>query len=176
MEESTVQPTRWRQRLHLLERELSSATSCAMKKSTNGGSNFSADESGLHADTHGLFIDPLTNPVTVYTVDDGGVFKRPDSAAGSTWTNLNNGALDTLQFVGIASHPSDRNMVLGGNQDNGTAVQTSSAGNWSQAENGDGGYSLIDQNATDTTNVTMYHTLFNITGQQIGFDRIINTS
>jgi len=42
---------------------------------------------------------------------------------------------------------------------------------WTSAEGGDGGFALIDQGATDTTNVTMYHTFYNLTNNQIGFDR-----
>ena len=60
--------------------------------------------------------------------------------------------------------------MIGGTQDNGTEVQQTSGGNWSGAEGGDGGYALIDQSATNTINVTMYHTFFNSTGSQIGFD------
>src|SRR5256885_16118081 len=37
-------------------------------------------------------------------------------------------------------------------------------------------YCLIDTSATDTTNVTMYHTFFNQINNQVGFDRIFNTS
>src|SRR5262249_32982587 len=33
---------------------------------------------------------------------------------------------------------------------------------WFRPDFGDGGFALIDQNATDTTNVTMYHTYFNV--------------
>src|SRR6266567_2638525 len=68
------------------------------------------------------------------------------------------------------------NLLIGGTQDNGTEYQQISAGNWRNAEGGDGGYALIDQSATDTTNVTMYHTFYNITGSQIGFDRTFLTS
>ena len=54
-------------------------------------------------------------------------------------------------------------------------ISKPSSGNWSNAEGGDGGYALIDQSATNTTNVTMYHTFFN-NNTQIGFDRIVNTA
>jgi hypothetical protein len=40
----------------------------------------------------------------------------------------------------------------------------------------DGGYALIDQSATDTENVTMYHTYFNQTNGLIGFGRITKAS
>ncbi len=142
------------------------------------GVTFRTDSSGLHADSHALFMDPLTTPTTVFAGNDGGVWKRSAGAAavGSVWTNLNTAPLNTLQFEGIAVHPLDRNLMIGGTQDNGTEYQQTSPGNWSQAETGDGGYCLIDQSATNTTNVTMYHTFFNQTGTQIGFDRAVNTT
>ena len=147
----------------------------AMKKSINGGASFVRDDNGLHADSHALFFDPLTSP-TIYTGNDGGVWKRASNAApGSAWTNLNGGSLNTLQFESVAVHPTDQFMTIGGTQDNGTEAQQTSSGNWISAEGGDGGYALIDQIATDNTNVTMYHTFFNETGTQIGFDRIVNT-
>ena len=148
-----------------------SSCSGLMQRSSDGV-NFSNDANGLHPDSHALFMDPLTTPSTVFTGNDGGVWKRSANAAvGAAWTNLNNAPLNTLQFEGIAVHPTDRNLVIGGTQDNGTEAQQNAAGNWNGAESGDGGYALIDQSATDTTNVTMYHTFFNQTGNLIGFDR-----
>ena len=143
-------------------------------KSTDGGASFVADSNGLHADDHSLFFDGAGN---IYTGNDGGVWKRQSTArTGTAWTNLNNAPLNTLQFEGIAVHPTDRNLMIGGTQDNGTEYQQTSGGNWRGAESGDGGYALIDQSATNTTNVTMYHTFFNQTGTQIGFDRAVNTT
>jgi hypothetical protein len=84
--------------------------------------------------------------------------------------------LNTLQFESIAVHPTDPFLMIGGTQDNGTEFQQTSTGNWSQAEGGDGGYCLIDQSATDTSNVTIYHTFFNQSSTQVGFDRIVNTN
>ena len=65
--------------------------------------------------------------------------------------------------------------MIGGTQDNGTEWQQNSSGTWSQAEGGDGGYCLIDQSATDTVNVNMYHTFFN-NNMQMGFDRILKSA
>ena len=156
-----------------------SSSTCGgvVRKSTDGGASFANDSSGLHADDHTLFVDPLTSPATLYTGNDGGVWKQSSNAATTgSWTNLNNAPLNTLQFQGIAVHPFDRNLMIGGTQDNGTEYQQTSGGNWHGAEGGDGGYALIDQSATNTTDVTMYHTFYNITGDQIGFDRALNTS
>ena len=47
---------------------------------------------------------------------------------------------------------------------------------WSHCQDGDGGYALIDSNAVDTTNVTMYHTFFNQTNSQLLFERTTSTA
>ena len=153
-----------------------------MKKSTDGGATFTRDDTGLHADAHSLTYDTAGN---IYAGNDGGIFRRKSTPApgdttgagnlGTSWTSLNTSPLSTLQFESIAVHPTDRFLMIGGTQDNGTEFQQTSTGNWSNAEGGDGGYCLIDQSATDTTNVTMYHTFFNQSGTQVGFDRAINT-
>jgi len=151
------------------------ACSDGMKKSTNGGLSFSRDDNALHADSHALVYDGTG--ATIFTGNDGGVWKRSSSGnAGSAWTNLNKASLNTLQFQGIAVHPVDRDLMIGATQDNGTEYQQTSSGNWRNAESGDGGYALIDQSATDTTNVAMYHTFYNASGDQIGFDRAVNTA
>ena len=142
--------------------------------STDGGNTFASDSNGLHADNHAIVFDGAGN---VFTGTDGGVWKRATGAmVGSAWTNLNNAPLNTLQFESIAVHPTDQFLMIGGTQDNGTEWQQTSSGNWNNAEGGDGGYSLIDQSATDTTHVNMYHTFFNRTGTQIGFDRAVDTT
>jgi hypothetical protein len=162
-------------------RGISSGIQCsdAMKKSTDGGTSFTRDDSGLHADSHALLFDPLTSPATIYTGNDGGIWKGLSNANPNTstsWTNLNTSPLSTLQFESIAVHPLDQFFTIGGTQDNGTEVQQTSSGNWINAEGGDGGYTLIDQNAANTTNVTMYLTFFNESNSQIFFDRATLTS
>jgi hypothetical protein len=72
-------------------------------------------------------------------------------------------------------HPTDSNFTLGGTQDNGTIIRDPN-GSFFRADFGDGGYALIDQSATDTTSVTMYHTYFNQTANLIGFSRVLKTS
>jgi hypothetical protein len=157
-------------------RGTASGTQCsdAMKKSIDGGNTFQRDDSGLHADSHALAFDISG---LVYTGNDGGVWKRSaSSASGSAWTNLNHSPLSTLQFESIAVHPLDQFFTLGGTQDNGTEAQQTASGNWVNAEGGDGGYTLIDQSATNSTNVTMYLTFFNESNSQIFFDRATLTS
>jgi hypothetical protein len=142
-----------------------------LKRSSDGGTTFVRDDNGLHADSHSIVMDPLTVPTTVWFTNDGGVWKRQDAVAGTAWLNQNTNGLNTIQFVSIAVHPTDQFLTIGGTQDNGTEAMKTSYGNWVSAESGDGGFALIDQSSTDTTNVTMYHTFFNGTNNFIGFDR-----
>jgi hypothetical protein len=151
-----------------------------MLRSSNGVT-FSNDSNGLHADSHALFFDPLTTPSTVFAGNDGGIWKRSaDASTGTFWTNLNHAPLNTLQFEALAVHPTDRNITIGGTQDNGTELQQTTSGDWLNSQGGDGGYTLIDQSATDTTNVTMYHTFYfdgsGGSGSQIRFERVTTLS
>ncbi|GEM_PF-924656 len=142
-------------------------------KATNG-TTFSRIDTGLHADSHALAIAPSLT-TTVYTGNDGGVWKSTDS--GGSWTSLNNTGFSATQFQSIAVHPVNQNFSIGGTQDNGTNWYQPAA-TWTRADFGDGGFALIDQNATNTTNVTMYHTYFNGVGAGnfVGLARVTNTA
>ncbi|HEY6304857.1 MAG TPA: Ig-like domain repeat protein [Candidatus Angelobacter sp.] len=142
-------------------------------KSTNAGTSFSASEGSLHADAHAIAIHP-TVPSIIYTGNDGGIFLSKDS--GATWTSLNNPGFTATQFESIAVHPTDPNFTIGGTQDNGTPFLKPDGVTWTRADFGDGGFSAIDQNATDTTNVTMYHTYFNVSPTQIGFAQVTSVA
>src|SRR5207253_4496942 len=82
---------------------------------------------------------------------------------------------NTVQFSGLAVHPTDSKWSIGGTQDNGTNLRNS-AGAWTRVDGGDGGYALIDRNATDTSNITLYHTYFNSTGTLLGFGRVLSAA
>lgn len=139
---------------------------------TLDGTNFSRIDTGLHADTHAVAVAP-SNPSVVYFGSDGGVWRS--SNQGTTWQSINTAGFQATQFQSVAVHPSDRNFSIGGTQDNGTNFfQPNST--WTRADFGDGGFALIDQSATDTTNVTMYHTYFNQTNNLIGFGRVTTTA
>ena len=134
-----------------------------------GATTFADSDVGLHADSHAIAIAP-SNPLIVYRGDDGGIFKSVDG--GATWASLNNATFRATQFSGISVHPTDPNFSIGGTQDNGTNNLLASGTAWNRIDFGDGGFSDIDQNATDTTTVTMYHTYFNQTSSLIGFARV----
>ncbi|MEW6731150.1 MAG: hypothetical protein AB1489_07425 [Acidobacteriota bacterium] len=151
---------------------VNSTCSTLLSRSTNGGSTFTRVNTGLHADTHAIEVAP-SNASVVYTGNDGGIWRSTNS--GTNWTSLNNSGFNATQFQSMAIHPTDREFMIGGTQDNGTELRNPN-GTWRRADFGDGGFSLIDQNATNTTNVTMYHTYFNSTGSLIGFGRVTNVA
>ncbi len=129
--------------------------------STNGGTTFTASQANLHTDSHVIAVAP-SSPTTVYFGSDGGIYKSINS--GGTWASLNNTTFRATQFMSIALHPIDANYTIGGTQDNGTEYRNS-AGVWIRADGGDGGYTVIDQTAANTTSVNMYHTYFNASTQ-----------
>jgi hypothetical protein len=147
-------------------------STCQKLQSTslNGGATtFSDNDAGLHADSHALAVAP-SNTQVVYRGDDGGIWKSIDG--GATWGSLNNATFRATQFSGISVHPTDPNFSIGGTQDNGTNQLLPSGAVWNRIDFGDGGFTDIDQNATDTATVTMYHTYFNQTNNLIGFARV----
>jgi hypothetical protein len=141
--------------------------------SRNGGMTFTPSNDRLHVDSHAVAVAP-SNTSVIYTGNDGGIWRSTD--AGLTWVHdLNTSTFSATQFQSVAVHPTDANFSIGGTQDNGTNFFKPDR-TWTRVDFGDGGYALIDQNATDTENVTMYHTYFNITNVLIGFGRVNKTS
>jgi hypothetical protein len=133
-----------------------------LKKSTNATAtaSFTKVQNGLHADSHAVEIDP-SNTNNVWFGSDGGVWKSSNAAAN--WTSLNNTGFNATQFQSVARHPIDANYTVGGTQDNGTERMRAD-GTWTRTDYGDGGFALIDQNATNTTTVRQYHTYYNQVG------------
>ncbi len=137
-------------------------------RSTDGGqtlttiSNGDGITGGLHADTHVMLVCP-TNPNILFTGSDGGIW-RSDNAKSTPikWNDLNQN-LSITQFQGLATHPSNPNIILGGTQDNGTNLYGGQI-SWTRVVSGDGGITLIDQSNPSI----MYHTFFNQTNTQIG--------
>ncbi len=114
-------------------------------RSTDGGSSWwdlSPNDTvarTLHPDMHAIAFDPQ-NPQALWIGNDGGVWKSTDG--GLTWINKNNN-LATLQFIGVATHPTDPDVIFGGMQDNNKAKYTGSVA-WEAMDAGDGGYAAID--------------------------------
>ncbi|HTD14843.1 MAG TPA: hypothetical protein VK673_06670 [Chthoniobacterales bacterium] len=140
--------------------------------STDGGTTFTPSVAKLHADSHAIAISK-SDPKVIYTGNDGGVWASSDSS--KKWRDINTKGFSATQFESIAVHPTNKNFSIGGTQDNGT-IFFKPDGSVVRADFGDGGYALIDQSATNTEEVTMYHTYFNVTNDLIGFSRVLKTS
>ena len=136
---------------------LGGSPTLAFGRSTNGGTTFPASAVGLHVDTQAIAVSP-SNPSIIYFGSDGGVWRSAD--AGVNWVSKNNTTLSATQFQSLALHPTDRNFMIGGTQDNGTEWLKPNA-TWVRATGGDGGQAVIDQNAADT--VTVNATIHSLT-------------
>ena len=115
-----------------------------MYKSTNGGTSFAKEcdwyypntTSGnygyVHADIEVLqYINGK-----IYVGSDGGIF-RSDNGGGSSFTDLSTG-LGIHQFYRISSSATDKNIVAGGAQDNGSTVMSGPAHQWKHWIGADG--------------------------------------
>ncbi|MBI4854078.1 MAG: hypothetical protein HY819_19965 [Acidobacteria bacterium] len=125
-------------------------------RSQNGGQSWTdlALLSNMHPDFHAIAINASSQGKQIYVGNDGGVWASLDG--GRAWTNSNAG-LNLTQFQSIAMHPTNPRITIGGTQDNGTNMYL---GNemWEHADDGDGGFTAIDQNNPSV----MYHTFFRV--------------
>ena len=136
----------------------------ALVGSQDGGSTFQdyslgTDGTGPHTDLHALTF--AADGSVLLDGNDGGVWRleNPSTAGGNTtteWTDLNT-TLGTIQFTGIALHPTDPTVAYGGSQDNGTEKYTGSTA-WTQVRDGDGGFVRVDQSNPQT----VYHEYYGI--------------
>jgi hypothetical protein len=155
---------------------LAGSPSLVFGKSTNGATTaLTISGSGLHVDSQVITIAP-SDTNTVYFGSDGGIWKTSNvSATPIVWQTLNNTTYSATQFMGLALHPLDRHYMIGGTQDNGTEYLAPDGVTWVRSDGGDGGFAVIDQNAPSTSVVTAYHTYYNQTNSQIGFERAVTT-
>jgi photosystem II stability/assembly factor-like uncharacterized protein len=94
-----------------------------------------------HTDIHRIVFAP-SNPNIVYLGCDGGVYKSTDG--GNTFLSAN-ALISTIQFYRIASHPTNRNIIIGGAQDNGNyRTLDGGATPWNITTTGDGMECLFD--------------------------------
>ncbi len=108
-------------------------------RSTNAGASWSTI-TAPHVDNHALAFDAGGR---LLVGDDGGLHRSFN--LGASWSGLNTG-LGTAQFYpGLATHPTNPDVVLGGNQDNGCNLRTADSRAWTSLTGGDGGWTLIDQ-------------------------------
>ena len=147
------------------------ASTKLIAKSTDGGATFVNVNTGVHADNHAVTFAPSNNQI-VYMGTDGGIYKSTNN--GTSWTSRSVAGFNATQFQSIAVHPTDFFFTIGGTQDNGTEFLRPD-NTWFRADFGDGGHALIDQNAANTTVVTMYHTYFNQSNAK-GYARVLTAA
>lgn len=160
----------------MLGGNVTGASTKLIARSINGGTSFTNVADGVHADNHVVAFAP-SNSNIAYMGTDGGIYKSTDN--GQTWASKNTATFSATQFQSLAVHPTDPDFLIGGTQDNGTECLgpcgTIPGNGWRRADFGDGGFALIDQNATNTTTVTMYHTYFNQSNAK-GYARVLTTA
>ena len=110
--------------------------------STNGGDTFVQHHSGIYADQHYLDFDTLSDPAALYLANDGGVYRTTNG--GNSWTSLATNLAVAQYYRGIALHPSDPGVTLGGTQDQGTQRSSTGTRVWQKVMGGDGGYTAFD--------------------------------
>jgi photosystem II stability/assembly factor-like uncharacterized protein len=112
-------------------------------KATRSGGIWTITDIGgqHHPDNHALAFDPA-NHLVIFAGSDGGIYRSADG--GISWSDGINEGLSITQFEFIAQHPTSDAVVLGGTQDNGTE-QFRNSPVFHHADDGDGGYCLIDQ-------------------------------
>jgi photosystem II stability/assembly factor-like uncharacterized protein len=99
--------------------------------------------SWMHPDSHALLVAPKKHNV-VWVGTDGGIYRTEEASAKKpVWAHMSKG-IDTLLFIDIGLHPTDRNYIIGGLQDNGIAFTTDGGKTWPGASQGDAGYSAVD--------------------------------
>lgn len=108
-----------------------------------GGAEGPADYA--HADMHRVYYAP-GDPNKVYVVTDGGLFVSYDG--GNTWSGRNGGYQSQQFYANTSSSATDPNLIVGGMQDNATAVYYGSP-SWYRCIGGDGecaGVNPLDDN------------------------------
>ncbi|HUM02618.1 MAG TPA: hypothetical protein VL084_10040 [Thermoanaerobaculia bacterium] len=109
-------------------------------KSTDGGATWTkksrwdlepSSSHYVHADIHAL----VYAGTKLLIGDDGGVHRTTDN--GATFTGLNTGIV-TRQYYAIGISKTDRNLLLGGAQDNGTNIRVGTTTQYSEVIGGDG--------------------------------------
>lgn len=111
---------------------------------------------GLHPDTHRIGLSRVNTNI-LFTGNDGGVWRTDNAKSDGVGWKQSNDTLNLTQFMSLALHPTNPDIVYGGTQDNGTNLYQGNIG-WEHVADGDGGYVLVDQSDPRV----VYHTYYNI--------------
>ena len=126
--------------------QATSLTNCPAATAACNGTISTTSNSSPHADSRRLAVDANGN---LLEGDDGGIYRRTNPKTTGDWFSV----MGNLRVTEMHNVAYDRvsNMIIGGNQDTGTAEQTTVDGTtWEQVSQGDGGDVAVD----DTSSVT----------------------
>ncbi|MBT8189796.1 MAG: hypothetical protein KJO29_05165 [Bacteroidia bacterium] len=139
-----------------------------LRKSTDGGVNWSNSGTGVHVDHH--FAQYFGNKL--YVGSDGGIWYSSDD--GGNWTDLNDG-LAITQYYRISNAETDNSIMLAGSQDNGTHQKNGS--NWTFELGGDGTDNAIDPLDKDNLFISyQYGNFYRSTNGGSSFSPMIDNS
>jgi hypothetical protein len=109
---------------------------------TNGTTLEGTSTNYAHADHHHLYFSPFDATYkTIYTVDDGGIFKSTNG--GTSFIGLNGGLQTAQIYHKMSVSATNPNFMLCGLQDNATMWYTGTT-NCQRTTGGDGFYTAID--------------------------------
>ena len=94
----------------------------------------------VHPDIHRAIFHPLMEN-TLFLATDGGVFVSKDG--GVTYESRNGGLQTTQFYANFSNSSTNKNLAIGGMQDNSTAIYTGEAA-WTKVLGGDGMSTAID--------------------------------
>jgi len=144
-------------------------------RTTNGGTNWVnasmwygnfQGRSTVHADQHHLRYTPDGNKV--YLGNDGGVYSSTNGGAAWNWVGR---TLEITQFYKIGVAQTEKDVLIGGTQDNGSKIFDN--GTWLDAIGGDGMESLVDYTNSNIMYGSLYYgSVFRSTNKGRNFRRI----
>ncbi len=124
----------------------------------------------VHADQHELVMNEKT--LELYSVNDGGIYRSSNN--GISWQDLSKG-ISISQFYSISSSNTEKDMIVGGTQDNGTHIFMDSK--WQHIMGGDGMNAIIDPTDSRVIYVsTQYGEIYRSTDRANSFYRISSYS
>lgn len=104
---------------------------------TNLTNSYTAPTITPHPDQHAIVC---LSASTCIIGNDGGAWSTADG--GKDWTNMN-ATLGAIQFYSVSADPATAGRLIGGSQDNGTAMATAGSLTWPNKFGGDGGHTAI---------------------------------
>ncbi|HET7434970.1 MAG TPA: Calx-beta domain-containing protein [Thermoanaerobaculia bacterium] len=129
--------------------QASSLTHCTTNTAACGNAASTASNSSPHADSRRLVFDANGN---ILESDDGGIYRRTNPRTVGDWSSVL-GTLCVTEQHDIA-YDTVSNMIMSGNQDNGTSEQSAAGGTtWRLAQGGDGGDVAIDDISSATQSI-----------------------